>query len=60
MQACVQRQASKVFVNSHQICLAPGFGGNFGACPLCCLILVVARIGGLHWWADSPMQFTVG
>ncbi len=57
MQACVQRHASNGVAQSHQICLAPSFGGISAAYPLCCPILVVARIGGLHWWADSPMQF---
>jgi hypothetical protein len=57
--ACKSRLQIDLFI-AHQICLAPGFRGISGVCPLYYPISIVPRIGGLHWWADSPMQFTVG
>ena len=46
MQAYVQRQASKVFAKSHQICLAPGFGGGFWSLPT----LLSDFSCGSYWW----------
>lgn len=31
----------------------PALEGFLQPCPLCCPIFVVARIGGLHWWAET-------
>ena len=66
MQACVQRQASKVSANSHQICLAPDFGGEFWSLPallsdFCCgsywwLALVDRQSNAIHSWVTQVSE----